>query len=227
MFRTLLDGLDIARTLITADCLHTQRGHAEYLYRRGADFIFCVKGNQPKLFEALDVLPWRDVPITHRQTDRGHGRITTRTIQVLPCPHDLPFPHVKQVFLIERHVTDLAGNELLTSPYSASPASTPTAAPPKRSLDPCDTTGESRSFTGSETPSTAKITPPPVPDPAPETWRRYATLPSAPSASPDAPTSPKPPAGRHADHTDPSTYSASPCDLETAVPAAPRNADRI
>jgi hypothetical protein len=34
----------------------------------------------------------RDVPITHRQTDRGHGRITTRTIQVLPCPHDLPFP---------------------------------------------------------------------------------------------------------------------------------------
>lgn len=112
MFRTLLDGLDIARTLITADCLHTQRGHAEYLYRRGADFIFCVKGNQPKLFEALDVLPWRDVPITHRQTDRGHGRITTRTIQVLPCPHDLPFPHVKQVFLIERHVTDLAGNEL-------------------------------------------------------------------------------------------------------------------
>lgn len=24
----------------------------------------------------------------------GHGRITTRTIQVLPAPEDLPFPHV-------------------------------------------------------------------------------------------------------------------------------------
>jgi len=31
---------------------------------------------------------------------RGHGRITTRTIQVLPGPDDLPFPHVSQVFLI-------------------------------------------------------------------------------------------------------------------------------
>jgi predicted transposase YbfD/YdcC len=112
MFAPLLDGIDITGMLITADCLHTQRGHARYLHGRDADFVFCAKDNQPKLFAALDALPWVDVPIAHTMTDRGHGRIETRTIQVMPAPRDLPFPHVKQVFLIERTVTDLAGMSL-------------------------------------------------------------------------------------------------------------------
>ena len=29
---------------------------------------------------------------------------------MLPAPEDLPFPHVNQVWLIERYVTDLAGS---------------------------------------------------------------------------------------------------------------------
>jgi predicted transposase YbfD/YdcC len=112
MFAPLLDTLNIAGMLITADCLHTQREHARYLHRRDADFVFCVKDNQPALFAALDALPWRDVPITHTTTSKGHGRIETRTLQVMPAPPDLPFPHVKQVFLVERTVTDLAGTPL-------------------------------------------------------------------------------------------------------------------
>ena len=36
-------------------------------------------------------------------------RVTTRTIRVLPAPADLPFPHVNQVWLIERYVTDPTG----------------------------------------------------------------------------------------------------------------------
>src|SRR5215472_15176034 len=47
-----------------------------------------------------------------RQPDRGHGRVTTRIIQVMPAPEDLPFPHVSQALLIERYVSDLAGNPL-------------------------------------------------------------------------------------------------------------------
>ena len=112
MFAPLLDTLNIAGMLITADCLHTQREHARYLHRRDADFVFCVKDNQPALFAALDALPWQDMPITHTTTSRGHGRIETRTLQVMPAPPDLPFPHVKQVFLVERTVTDLAGTPL-------------------------------------------------------------------------------------------------------------------
>jgi hypothetical protein len=50
------------------------------------------------------------VPVSHTSIDRGHGRIERRTIRVLPAPDDLPFPHVDQVTLIERYVSDLDGN---------------------------------------------------------------------------------------------------------------------
>jgi predicted transposase YbfD/YdcC len=110
MLPTLLDQIDdLTKVVVTADALHTQRATARYLHQRGAEFVFCVKENQPKLFTALNTLPWNDVPISHTQTDRGHGRITTRTLQVLPAPEDLPFPHVHQVFLLERYVTNVTG----------------------------------------------------------------------------------------------------------------------
>lgn len=67
-----------------------------------ADFVFQAKGNQPRLFAALDELDWGAVPIGHEQTVRGHGRSVRRTMQVLPAPGDLPFPHVSQIFLCER-----------------------------------------------------------------------------------------------------------------------------
>ena len=67
--------------------------------------MFTAKQNQPRLFAALDALPWTQTPITASTVDRAHGRVTTRTIQVLPAPADLPFPHVHQVWLIERYVT--------------------------------------------------------------------------------------------------------------------------
>jgi predicted transposase YbfD/YdcC len=118
-FAPLLDGLtaagvDLRGLVITADALHTQRGHAEYLHQVGAEFVLTAKGNQPRLFAALDALPWATTPIAARDIDRSHGRVTTRTIQVLPAPADLPFPHVNQVWLIERYVTDTDG-----TPHSA------------------------------------------------------------------------------------------------------------
>lgn len=132
MFVPLLDTIDIAGMLITADALHTQRAHARYLHSRDADFVFCVKDNQPGLFTALDALPWTDVPITHTATDRGHGRIETRTLQVMPAPPDLPFPHVTQVFLIERAVTDLAGQPLSNVAILGVTSMTPSRGHPAR-----------------------------------------------------------------------------------------------
>ena len=117
MFAPLIDrlaaiGVDLSRLVITADALHCQRAHAEYLHERGASFVFTTKQNQPGLFAALDALPWADTPIAHREIDRDRGRITTRTIQVRPVPDDLPFPHVNQVWLVERYVHDRAGTLL-------------------------------------------------------------------------------------------------------------------
>jgi predicted transposase YbfD/YdcC len=107
--KVVLDRIDLHGKIVTADALHTVKATANRIHERGGEFVFPVKENRRALFDALDVLPWGQVPIAHTATDKGHGRITTRTIQVLPAPEDLPFPHVSQVFLIERYVTDLHG----------------------------------------------------------------------------------------------------------------------
>jgi predicted transposase YbfD/YdcC len=110
MAKKVLGQIDLHGKLASADALHTVKATAEFICAAGGEFVLPVKDNRQALFDALDALPWEQVPIAHTATDRGHGRITTRTIQVLPAPEDLPFPHVRQVYLIERHVTDLHGN---------------------------------------------------------------------------------------------------------------------
>jgi hypothetical protein len=54
-------------------------------------------------------LSWQHTLIASSRIDTGHGRITRRTIRVLSAPPDLPFPHVNQVWLVERYVTDTVG----------------------------------------------------------------------------------------------------------------------
>lgn len=129
--RDLLGGLDLNGVTVTADALHTVKATAELIYQRGGQFVFAVKENRRALFDALDVLPWKDVPIAYSRVDKGHGRIARRTIQVLPAPPDLPFPHVNQVWLIERYVTDTRGRHLSAvaqlgvashTPHQAGPA---------------------------------------------------------------------------------------------------------
>jgi len=102
-------GVDPSSVVITADALHCQRSHATYLHEIGAQFCFPVKHNQPGVYAALDALDWAQASIGHHTVDHGHGRTVTRTIQVLPAPADLPFPHVNQVWLIERNTHDSAG----------------------------------------------------------------------------------------------------------------------
>jgi predicted transposase YbfD/YdcC len=112
MATTVLDHIDLTNKIVTADALHTVKATAEHIHQRGGHFVLPVKENRQALFNALDALPWEHTPIAHRSTDKGHGRITTRTIQVLPAPPDLPFPHVNQVFLIERYVHDRHGRPI-------------------------------------------------------------------------------------------------------------------
>lgn len=107
--RDVLEQLDLHGATVTADALHTVKATAELIYQRGGQFLLPVKENRQRLFDALDALPWKDTPIAHSSIDIGHGRITRRTIRVLPAPDDLPFPHVNQVWLVERYVTNTAG----------------------------------------------------------------------------------------------------------------------
>ena len=109
MAAVVLGQIDLKGKIVTADALHTVKATANHIHEHGGEFVLPVKENRRALFDALDALPWGQVPVAHTATDKGHGRITTRTIQVLPAPDDLPFPHVSQVFLIERYVTGLHG----------------------------------------------------------------------------------------------------------------------
>jgi predicted transposase YbfD/YdcC len=112
MATVVLGQIDLNNKVVTADALHTVKATANHIHDHGGEFVLPVKENRRTLFDALDTLPWGQVPVAHSATDRGHGRITTRTIQVLPAPDGLPFPHVNQVFLIERYVTGLHGQPI-------------------------------------------------------------------------------------------------------------------
>jgi DDE_Tnp_1-associated/Transposase DDE domain len=62
-FTPLLDGLDLAGTVITADALHTHPQAAEFLVsRKRAHDLFQVKANQPTLLARCTGLPWHRVP---------------------------------------------------------------------------------------------------------------------------------------------------------------------
>ena len=57
-FRPLLDEVDLAGRVVTADALHCQRDHAHYLVaERHADYLFVAKENQPGLVAAISQLP--------------------------------------------------------------------------------------------------------------------------------------------------------------------------
>ena len=105
-FVTLLTPLDLTDHVISADDMQTQRTHAPWLReKKNAHFVFPVLDNQPTLFDRLDALNWAGTPVTAWTANDNRGRHELRTIQVLPAPADLNFPHLAQVFLIERTVT--------------------------------------------------------------------------------------------------------------------------
>lgn len=108
----LLDKIDIAGKVVTADAMHAQVKHAEYLKERGADYLFVVKGNQADLLDAIKNLDSDDYTDKHETNDKGHGRIEVKKIQSSAILNDyINFPYCSQVFSIERITTDLRGEK--------------------------------------------------------------------------------------------------------------------
>ena len=100
----LLAACEIAGKDITADALLTQRAIANYVVEQEAHYHFTVKGNQPALESDIALLfKTRGTPDFVEVTPPDHGRIETRSIWCSPALNDyLDFPHVGQVFMIER-----------------------------------------------------------------------------------------------------------------------------
>jgi predicted transposase YbfD/YdcC len=134
-FRPLLDRLDLADTVITADALHTQREHADWLVaHQHADYLLVVKANQPALHQQLKALPWRNIPLADQTHDRGHGRVETRRLQVTTIA-GLDFPHATQALRTTRRVRPLGSRRWRTVTVYAVTSLTAAQASPARLAD--------------------------------------------------------------------------------------------
>ncbi|MET7694514.1 ISAs1 family transposase [Streptomyces sp. NPDC005483] len=104
-FQPLLDTVvDLSRTVVTSDAMHTQREHADYLLGRGAHYIVIAKGNQKRLRRQLRALPWREIPLQGRTRNAGHGRSEIRRIKVASV-NNLFFPGARQAVQVKRRRT--------------------------------------------------------------------------------------------------------------------------
>lgn len=114
-FAPLLDTVDLTGAVVTADAMHAQRGHADYLVlQRGAHYLLTVKGNQPALYAQLKALPWADVPVAHTITNRAHGRVERRSVKVVTVSAGILFPHARQAVQIIRKTRRLDSKKWTT-----------------------------------------------------------------------------------------------------------------
>jgi predicted transposase YbfD/YdcC len=114
-FVPLLEPLDLAGVVVTADALQTHPEAAEFLVcEQRAHYLFVVKANQPLLLARCQRLPWHRVPVLDRTRDRGHGRIEVRTLKAVSV-HHLGFPHAAQVLQVTRRTRALQAPRRLTT----------------------------------------------------------------------------------------------------------------
>jgi predicted transposase YbfD/YdcC len=149
----LLRPLDLAGAVITADALHTQREHAEFLVtEKDAHYILVVKKNQPSLYSQLKNLPWLKIPIMHAENDHGHGRDERRTIKILTLAGGLLFPHAAQAILITRRTRKAgASKSKTTTVYAVTSLATHHAKPAQIAQAGSAATGASKHSTTSGT----------------------------------------------------------------------------
>jgi len=132
----LLETCGIAGKDITADALLTQRAIANYVVEQEAHYFFTVKGNQPTLERDIALLfEKRGAPDFVEVTPPDHGRIETRSIWCSTALNGyLDFPHVGQIFLIERESVNKKTGEQTDETVLGITSRTPQDASPERIL---------------------------------------------------------------------------------------------
>jgi predicted transposase YbfD/YdcC len=115
-FTSLCDRIgNLTDVVVTADALHTQKGHADYLVlQRSAHYLLTVKGNQPALHNQLKALPWKEIPPAHTSSGRAHGRMEQRIVKVVTVSAGIVFPHARQAIQITRKTRRLTSKKCST-----------------------------------------------------------------------------------------------------------------
>jgi len=93
----LLKILDIQGCIITIDAMGCQKKIAKDIVKKKADYLLMVKDNQKELKQQVEKMFSRGKPTkTNKQFDVGHGRVETRTCDVID---DLLFMDVKDQWI--------------------------------------------------------------------------------------------------------------------------------
>ena len=121
----LLKSIDLRDKVVMGDALHTHRAVSLQIVVSGGEYIWFAKGNQSHMEE--DIRLWFEPDIqlipgmgcppkdfeTARKTDKGHGRLETRSLTVSSQLKDfLDWPYLEQVFKLERRCVSLKTGEI-------------------------------------------------------------------------------------------------------------------
>ena len=113
----ILQQVPLSGAIVIGDAMHAQREASAQIVAAGGDYVWTIKGNQPRTEWAIQKLFVHEVcnfkqgaPLSKHcqriaQVHKGHGRIEKRTIWVSTELNDyLDWPAVAQVFRLEREV---------------------------------------------------------------------------------------------------------------------------
>lgn len=103
--RSVIDALALKGATVTLDSLHCQTDTMAQIKKGKGDFVIQIKGNQPKLYDAVKLAfkDSYDSPqlATFEQCNTGHGRKERRTVMQIKAklPKELKekWPHIKSL----------------------------------------------------------------------------------------------------------------------------------
>jgi len=78
-FRELIEMLDVAGAVVVADALHCNKKSAKAVIEAGADYLFCVKDNNPNLKENIELYFHEEKTEHVAKTEKNGGRLEKRT----------------------------------------------------------------------------------------------------------------------------------------------------
>jgi len=142
----LLQCLDLRHKVVIGDAMHTQRQLSIQIVVAEGDFVWIVKDNQANTREAIERLFAPEQPRpgfgcppmdfrSAKTTEKQAGRVEERTITVSSLLNDyLDWPHLGQVFKLERRFTYLSTGLVETEVQYGLTSLTAQEADPKRLL---------------------------------------------------------------------------------------------
>jgi predicted transposase YbfD/YdcC len=119
----LLKQIELKKAVVTIDAMGCQKDIARDIVDGGGDFVIAVKGNQPKLSEAIGALVMKHLEgelkalkhRSHETNEHGHGRRDERSYFVAQVPSDFAakeeWPWIKAIGTAVRITTHADGSQ--------------------------------------------------------------------------------------------------------------------